>query len=989
MTRRVTSPIFVGRSNEAAVLRAAVLAGGDGRPSITLVAGDAGVGKTRLIRAVEEQVRAEGAFVLRGECLALSGDFPYAPIVGALRDAGHGLLAGALDRLPPESRSEIGRLVPEITAQLDGGTTRLNQGRLFELLLSLLRHLGDEAPVLFVIEDGHWADASTRDFLSFLARNLSSERVAAVVTYRPDEVSPDHPLRVLLSELIRCATVMSITLEPLGTAEIQRLIEHIVGSAAGVALVEEIFARSQGNPFFAEELLAARRAADRDPLPASLRDALLVRCQGLDADALRLLRILAVLGRPAPQDQLGALARIDEPRLSTALRTALAAHVIAHRTHDDTFEFRHALVREAVCSDLLPGERTALHRSIAETLAAGGAGTPAELAFHWDVAGEPAPALEASIRAGLEAEHVYASAEARQHFERAVRLWTACEPPAQSVPLDRVELLRHTAEAARSMGDWDSAVARSREAVALVDADAEPLRAALLYERVGEYLLWDDEGALTCYSTALALLPAGCRRERARILGAKALALHFLQSWEAARDCGQEALDEARRAGARTEEGYAANVLGLALAFLGEHAQAEDHVRTAKRIAEEGGGAEDAARACAHLAEVLRIRGNFAGALDVMRHGEELASRMGMANSFGGVMSVNAAEDLLRLGRWDEAAERLRFTDRLELSVLAELLQSSVQGRLAAGRGARDDARAHLHRARGRCDARTPVGYVVGPYAGLAELALWDGRPEDARDEVAEAFALIAGREEPLYVPVLFWLGARANVDVALAARPHGRGRDLTEGGETAARLCAALERLIARYSSTDAPADAEAYLALCRAELTRLTRGPPEAWTVAAEAWRRLEHPYLHAYASWRDVEGVLGGGHPRGEAAARLRATRAVVARLDARPLLREIDALARAARIDVSAEPAAPPGGEPSSADRLGLTAREMDVLALIVEGCTNRGISQRLFISEKTAGVHVSHILAKLGAENRVRAAAIAHRLGLLDTYAVSD
>ena len=283
------------------------------------------------------------------------------------------------------------------------------------------------------------------------------------------------------------------------------------------------------------------------------------------------------------------------------------------------------------------------------------------------------------------------------------------------------------------MGDWDTAIARCREAIALVDAEAEPLRAALLHERQGEYLLWDDEAALACYSQALALLPPECDCERGRILGAKALALHFLQRWEEARDCSREALEVARRAGARTEEGYAANVLGMALAMLGDHDEGEAHVRAAQRIAEECGTAEDTARTYAHLAEVLRIRGDVGGALQVMLDGEALAGRMGMENSFGCAMSASAAEDLLRLGRWDEATERLALIDTRELSVLAELLHRSVRGRLALGRGELDEARANLERALQLCDEQTPVGYLVGPYAGLAELALWEGRPRDAQ----------------------------------------------------------------------------------------------------------------------------------------------------------------------------------------------------------------------------------------------------------------
>jgi len=994
MARRVASPRFVGRRSEAASLEDALAAAREQRPSIVLVAGEAGVGKTRLMREVAATVRAEGALALRGECVELSGgEFPYAPVVGALRDAGWEVLSEAVESLAPEGRAELGRLVPEIERWIDDApraTTRASaQGRLFELLLALLRRLGDDAPVLFVIEDAHWADASTRDFLSFLARNLAKERLAVVVTYRLDELGLEHPLRALLGELIRCDPVETLTLERLGRDEIEHLLEHILGEVPPLALVDEVFARSDGNPFFAEELLAAQADGDGQRLPASLRDALLLRVEGLPAESVELLKRLAVLGRPADDKLLETLAGRENARGSSALRTALAAHIVSHRRQDDTFDFRHALVREALAAELLPAERTALHRGIAETLARTSAGTAAELAFHWDAAGVLGAALSASIEAGLDAERVYASAEARLHFERAANLWEKVQPLPGSVSLDRVDLLRHAAEAARLTGGWDAAAALCREALALLDWEADPLRAAILHERLGEYLLWSDEAALGCYSTALELLPPDCRRERARILGAKALALHFLLRWEESRDCAQEALIEAREAGGRLEEGYARNVLGIVLAFLGDPAAGEEHVREAKTIAEELGAPEDVARTYAHLAEILRIRGRTGDALELMLQGEELATRMGMTSSFGRAMSLNAAEDLVRVGRWEEAATRLRWTGRLGLGPGAQLYQYSLEGRLAANRGEVEAAAEHLGRAREMCDDETPVEYLADVYAGFAELALWAGRADEARLEVADALARIGDRAEPLYSPVLFWLGARAEADAAGAARAWGREREADESREGAERLAGGLERLISRYSSKESPAEAAAYLALCRAEVMRTADSPArEAWATAAGDWQRLGQPYAEAYARWRQAEAVLVAGHERAQATAPLTAAREAAARLGARPLLREIDALARAARLDVApADEAAAAAASPPS--DLGLTARELDVVRLIGEGCTNRQIAERLFISEKTASVHVSHILSKLNAENRVQAAGIAHRAGLLDTSLTGD
>jgi DNA-binding CsgD family transcriptional regulator len=380
----------------------------------------------------------------------------------------------------------------------------------------------------------------------------------------------------------------------------------------------------------------------------------------------------------------------------------------------------------------------------------------------------------------------------------------------------------------------------------------------------------------------------------------------------------------------------------------------------------------------------MRIQGRIADAYAVMLEGEKLAARMGMTGSFGGGMSLFAAEDLLRLGRWHEAAERLRWTARLSLGSLGELLQHSLEGRLAAVRGEPETASAQLAQARALCDDHTLAEYLSDVHVGFAELALWGGRPDDARSEIADALRRVEGRGDPLYTPVLFWLGVRAEADAATAARARGLAGELKREEDSARDLVDGLERLIARSSIKEAAPEALAYLALCQAEQMRLVAAPAaEAWAAAAAAWERLDQPYQEAYARWREAEAELVAGQTRAQAATALGRAREVAFRLGARPLMGEIDALARAARLEIAHRDEAK-GAPETEPPPLGLTARELEVLGLIAEGCTNPQIAERLFISQKTASVHVSHILGKLGAENRVQAAGIAHRLGLLDT-----
>jgi predicted ATPase/DNA-binding CsgD family transcriptional regulator len=982
--RQLASPGLVGRQGELAALEASLTAAAAARPSLTLVVGEAGLGKSRLTRELEHRAQASGAVVLHGECLELSGgEFPYAPIVGALRAGDRDAITTALTALPAAGGAEVARLVPELDAALgarpsETDPSRYAQARLYELLLATLGRLGDHAPVLFVVEDAHWADSATRDFLVYLVHNWARERLALVVTLRVD-FHRSHPVRALRSELKRRETVSELVLARLGREDVERQLDAILGRPAERDLVDEVFRRSQGNPFYAEELVAARMSGQGDDLPEDVRDTLLLRAEALPEESLTVLRALAAVGRPASQRLLGEVAEVPEPALSRALRTAVGEHLVLKRPDDDSFEFRHALMREAMARDLMPGERIALHRRIAEVLLDAGDANAAELAFHWEAAEEWTPALTARVEAGLQAERVHAPAEARRHLESAVRLRTVVPLAAAPLAPDLADLLGRAAEAARLAGDCDAAVDLCRRALAEVEAEADPLRAAVLHERLGAYHFWDDDAALASYAEALRLLPEGRDAERARILSATALTLHDKLQWDDARQLAAEALRIAEAAGARAEQAHAHLTLGTALAFLGQGEAGEDHVRTAQAIAEALGGVEDRARVFSHLAEVLRLRGRIDQAFEVMEEGAATCARLGMSASFGRSMTVNAAEDLLWLGRWDEAERRLEETSRLEVREAAALLHRYVSGQLAVARGRFEDAREHLRQAREMCDESTAPDYLVGVHVGWAELALWEGRVDDALSEIAQALRAVDGREHPLYTPALFALGTRALADTR-ALVPRSDAERLREEAEG---LGARLDALVARHPQGDAPAQATAHRWAFRGELARLRREPaPEHWARAAEEWGALAQPYPAAYARWRQAEALLNSRGRRAEAAASLELANAAARRLGAAPLLAATEALARASRLPSRARPPAE-AAEPSTAQRLGLTPREMEVLPLVAEGLTNREIAATLFISVKTAGIHVSHILDKLNAENRAMAATIAHRLGLVE------
>jgi hypothetical protein len=406
----------VGRDAEAAQLWAALERAAGGRPAIVLVAGEAGVGKTRLVTDLVGRSGELGAVALTGGCLDVGdGVLAYAPLVEALRPLVGLLDAAELERVLGGARGELARLVPELgpAAAPRPAEAPLAPTRLFELLLGVLHRLAERGPVLLVVEDLHWADQSTRDLLGFLVRNLRGG-VAMVLTYRSDELHRRHPLRPFLAELERSGRTERLELERLGRRELAELLSGILEEPAPPALVGDVLARSEGNPFFAEELLAAHRDGTR--LPLALRDLVLARVETLSEPAQRVLEVAAVAGTRVDHELLATVVGQDAEELVWLLREAVTRHVLGVDESSATYVFRHALVQEAIYDDLLPVQRGPLHAAYARALerriaqrgaAAGSGGTAVEqgqLAYHWYAAHDLGQALLASVQAGQAAE---------------------------------------------------------------------------------------------------------------------------------------------------------------------------------------------------------------------------------------------------------------------------------------------------------------------------------------------------------------------------------------------------------------------------------------------------------------------------------------------------------------------------------------------------------------------------------------------------------
>ena len=978
---RVSSTTFVGRSAELAELEAALADAADEHPWLVFVAGDSGVGKTRLVSELSERARAAGARVISGDCVELGeGELPYAPIVTALR-----ALARAhdpvLDELPAPVRAELATLLPELGPDdsADRAADPSAQSRLFEALLSLLDRLGRDGPLLLAVEDLHWADKATRAFFAFLGRSLCRERVLVVATYRSDELHRRHPLRPLLAELERDTRSRRIDLQPLTREELAEQLTDILGAAPAPDLVERVFVRSEGHPLFVEELLAAGLDG-RGSLPPTLRDALMVRVERLSPTPQEVLRVIAV-GQQLDDEILAEVTGLERPALHEALREAVANHILAV-TPEGRYRFRHALLREVVDDDLLPGERAGFDLRLAHALEARaerdglGVYLAAAIAHHYASAGDQPAALRASVRAAEAAERVHAYGESAALYERAVQLFDRVSDPEALAGADRVTILTRAAEAHMLDTDFARQEALTRAALALIDERAEPYRAARLLDVLqhAEWHLGRGDDALATIEHGLSLLPADeMSPERGVLLGKRAKSLMLRGKYTSAVAAAREALAVGDALDEESLRGRALDAMGTSLMALGEVEEGAATLREAVALARAGGSIAQLSSTYVSLSESLHLAGRLREARAVADEGYEQELR---SNDLW--LLLLRAELAIEAGDWDAAAQMLGSARRRPVgSTLINLDLRRAQ--LALGRGEHGAAREHLDEA-----AAIGVGLDEPQFTGVlgalrAELERREGDLAAARRAVQDALdRLETCTDDAARLARVSAEGATVEADAAQRARDLGEA-DAERAALTAADLHVARAEAAA---GNDGPLEL-AWLHIARAERTRAAgAADPSAYAAAAEAWAALERPYPAALMRYREAEAHVNAGD-RDAAVAAAREARATASRIGAGWLRSEVDGLAARARLSLGEDGAvvADPEPEAASDDPFGLTPRERQVLELVARGATNREIGAALFMAEKTASVHVSRILAKLDVRSRTEAAGVAHRLRL--------
>ncbi|WUJ78278.1 AAA family ATPase [Streptomyces sp. NBC_00377] len=1015
---RSVSPVFVGRAEESDTLNDALTRASAGEPQALLIGGEAGVGKTRLVEEFAAASRRRGAVVALGGCVEIGADgLPFAPFSTALR---------ALRRALPDEvaaaaagqEEELARLLPELR-ETSPGRRHDEEGmaRLFELTARLLECVAAERTVVVALEDLHWADASTRHLLSYLLRTLRSGRLVVLATYRADDIHRRHPLRPLLAELDRLRTVRRLDLARFTRDEVCRQIAGILAAEPDPAQVDDIFERSDGNAFFVEELAVAAHEGCCAGLTDTLRDLLLVRVEALPESAQYVARIVAEGGSAVEYRLLDAVARLAEDELLEALRAAVGAKILLTTPDGDGYRFRHSLVREAVSDDLLPGERARLNRRYAEALQDDPGLVPAgervmRLASYWYHAHDPAKALPAVLDASVEARSRRAYSEQLRLLERAMELWetvpedirnalrrvdhiqayapapperrggtpTGCDPAA--TPLRYLDLMAEAAVAGRHCGERERALKITKRALRLLKDEDDPLRAA--WFRVQRSRLVQSlgrGGGREELATAQDLLRGLPPNE------VHAEVLTDIACWSLVHAPGPDAYRAAERAveyarlvGAREIELDARQVLGVLMVDAGhiEAGLAELHEVREQALGE--GTPSVALNAYVNLPSELEAVGRSREAVPLLEEGLAFARRHGPPDSEAWVRG-NLAESLISLGRWTEADRACaavgapapyRRWGRVGQGVAVQGFHATLRAELALVRGDLAEAERQLGSAEGFFARQEPAPQNCLPLTRLAVgLAAARGRPLDARARFALALDRDLQPGTQRYAWPLLLAAACAEGDArALPAADQGRAEVLD-------RIRAAARRL-----PTIAPVW-QAHERWVRAELRRAEgRTDPDDWSEAVAAFERLERPYDLARTRHRLAEALLsfGGDDERERAGELLRLVHAVAAHLGARPLTEAVTLLGRRARLPLT--PAADPPdapGDPLAA--LGLTGRERDVLRLVSAGRTNRQIAEVLFISPKTASVHVSNILSKLDVSGRGEAAAVAHRLGL--------
>ena len=708
-------------------------------------------------------------------------------------------------------------------------------------MLELVTHLAADDAVLVGFEDLHWADTVTWDLFEFLARNLIDERVVLVGTYRANEVGIHASQRRRLAELSRLPAAHPIHLEGLDRDDVAARIAALTGEPAANALVDQVVARGQGNPFFTRELVAAHLAGET--IPMVLSDLISAEIAGLDDVPRQVLEAVATIGRETGHELLAAVVALPDSEVEAAVRTVVDARLLI--VDNDAYRFRHPLLGEVVYADLLPPQRMRLHRRIAEALQQQPteqlrrADRAGELAFHLDRSGDIEGAFVALLAAADAAETV-APGAAFGHLERAFELWDAVGQAAEDV--SRGDRLWQAADLATSTVGNQRALELARAAF---EFGPPPLGAPFGHERLGRYL-WSTghlRESRVEFDLAAALLSGDEGVEAALMLAGLGQAELMSANYESAERWCAKVFDLVPTPDDNPAAWVMARrVLGIVRSNQGDPDQAVEHCREAVAAAN---NAQGRALATLYLCVALIDAGHNQAAINAALDAVADGQLTGLDQGFGGYFDSLAAEALTRLGRWSEAATVLARHPIPNTLPVGLLRVARAGAMLAARRGETDRAIRLLAEA----ETQPVDGWhqsVRDAAAADVHLALgnWD---EAAR--AAERGWESTSTTSVLWAARFAMLSVVATVEQALDERARRQPIDLPG---TISHLQERIDavRTLARRSSRSPQSDTSAHLAHAAASITRLTVSDADAWADAAARWTDLGDRWATATA-------------------------------------------------------------------------------------------------------------------------------------------
>ena len=1005
-----SSGTLAGRQTELAALVAAV--GGREPVPVVVITGEAGIGKSTLVGALSRSLPDPRTVVAVGRCLRLGRNLPYHPLVDVLRELhvvdGGTLVDGALARCPAYVRRELGRLRPELVP--DGATAEvpsadpLAQLRLLDAVRQLVVQLVAIRPVVLVVEDAQWADRSTLELAEYLLSPGHHTGASLVLSWRSAEAGEEWWTGLGAPGPVR------IELGPLSRDDTAELVAASLGRPADPALLDVICARTGGHPYFAEQLLALPPELVATAVPAGLRAVLLTRVADESADGREVLAALALAGRPLPEKLVGAVVDVPIQRLRGQLRRLIGAGLI--RLDGTDVALHHALLGDAVVSQLLGSEQEELHRRLATGLADAGSDLfAAEIAQHWEAAGQPAAELGWRRRAAMSAEAVNAAVAASAQWERAIALLEA-DPGLLPADWTLTQLYLSSAWAYEHLGRTERAASRAEDALAALSPSdaaagrAEVLRVAGHWRSLsrpvdGEPLLresvrlYGDLAPTRDRARALHRLVQVLFSVEGRVDGEQAELIK--EAIEVSRACGATGslrMLTGARAFGMLMNGDTAGALAAAedTVAIG-HDPADPHATVASALY-----AVDTFRSCGDddravavgLAELRWIDDNGYPAAQIS---QALRARVVLL--------------LYARGRVEEAGSL--GAGRVGEPQIPGLMAAFLDGVA----GVRDDTESVPEH--DRDPSRTTHRPDPEPAELEIQLLLWAGSEERAVSRALATIDATAGTPRSAFCGGVLTLAMQASADLAEQARRRDDRAGLAAAVALGERVVESSQSCLldpfaagpfgagpvgagpvgagpvgagpfgADPFGSGPSGSANGERLSWTGERSRLAgTSDPALWSAAADAWAAVGRPIREAYARFRQAEALLSSPHGRGSAVRVLR--RAAELSVNVVPLRRAVDELADRARIPLVGPL---PNESSSSADEtraelpFGLTPRELAVLREIGAGRTNAQIAGSLFISRSTVGVHVSNLLRKLRVTSRVQAAAVASSLGLVD------